>query len=132
MSNVAEPRSNVPPPTDEESISSPRTVAVGTAGRPRKPYVQKSRARSVFAESTGVGSTGPSEPAAKSAPDLISTTHPASTSAIVGCPSPLRAAATETHADSSPAIAGLVPSIGSTTSTHSAWPSGSTSPRSSE
>ena len=50
-------------------------------------------------------------------PDLISTTHPISTSAIVGSPSPIGASATATHADSSPAIAGRVPSIGSTIST---------------
>ena len=78
----------------------------------------------MFAESAGVGSTGRRSPPRRARPDLISTTHPASTSAIVGCPSPIRAAATETHADSSPAIAGLVPSIGSTTRTHSGWPLG--------
>ena len=43
------------------------------------------------------------------------------------------AAATETHEDSNPASAGRVPSIGSTTSTHSASPpAGETMPRSSE
>ena len=64
-------------------------------------------------------------------PDLISTTHPTSTSAIVGSASPSGASATATHADSSPAIAGLVPSIGSTTKT-CVESSGATNPRSSE
>ena len=55
--------------------------------------------------------------ARNSAPDLISTTHAVLTSPIVGSPSPTGARATATHADSSPASAGRVPSIGSTTST---------------
>ena len=54
---------------------------------------------------------------------MISTTQPTSTSAIVGSPSS-GAAATETQADSNPARAGLVPSIGSTTSTQRGSPPG--------
>src|SRR5438270_838802 len=64
-------------------------------------------------------------------PDLISTTAAASMSAIVGSGSSSGASATATQADSSPAIAGRVPSIGSTTNTCVASP-GDTSPRSSE
>ena len=50
---------------------------------------------------------------------------------VVGRP-PNGAAATETHADSNPASAGRVPSIGSTTSTQRGSPPGLTIPRSSE
>ena len=89
----------------------------------------------VSLESAGAGSTPSPRTARNRSPDLISTTHPTATSAIVG-PSPLAprigAAATDTHADSSPAIAGRVPSIGSTTSTQRASSPGMTMPRSSE
>ena len=66
-------------------------------------------------------------------PDLISTTQPTDTSPI-RTPSRRGATATDTQHDSSPAIAGRVPSMGSTTSTVVAPPpaAGSTSPRSSE
>ncbi len=37
MSKQAEPRSNVPPATEEESTSSASTIAVSTTGRPRNP-----------------------------------------------------------------------------------------------
>ena len=63
---------------------------------------------------------------------MSSTTTPTLTSAMRGSPSS-GAAATETQEDSNPASAGRVPSIGSTTSTHSASPpAGETMPRSSE
>ena len=67
-----------------------------------------------------------------SRPYLISTTPPIDAAhgrrAVVA----KRRGATDTQADSKPAIAGRVPSIGSTTSTYCAGPLGSTSPRSSE
>ncbi len=82
------------------------------------------RLGSVFAESRPGGSAVPPRSAKKVAPVLISTTQPTSTSPITGSPSPRRAAATETQAASKPAIAGRVPSIGSTISTHSGSPPG--------
>ena len=70
--------------------------------------------------------------AANHSPLLISTTAPSTTSPIVGSPSRNGASATLVHAASSPASAGRVPSIGSTTSTNSGEPPGETIPRSSE
>src|SRR4051794_41715823 len=60
--------------------------------------------------------------AANHSPLLISTTAPSTTSPMVGSPSPSGASATLVHAASSPASAGRVPSIGSTTRTNSAPP----------
>src|SRR6202035_3343584 len=105
----------------------------GRAGRPRNPYAQKSRDRSAAPLSTtDRDDVIPSPREARyHSPDLTSTTQPPETSAIVGSPSPSGASATATHADSRPAIAGRVPSIGSTTST-SVASGAATSPRSSE
>ena len=77
------------------------------------------------------------QPAPRSAsnhsPLLISTTQPATTSPIVGSPSPSGASATLVQAASKPASAGRVPSIGSTIEDELgvALP-GATIPRSSE
>ena len=72
--------------------------------------------------------------AATTSPVLISTTAPATRSRNRGAPSPQRAIPTLTQADSRPARAGRVPSIGSTTSTTSggSGPGGTTRPWSSE
>ena len=85
----------------------------------------------MLADRRGAGSSPWPRSATNACPDLISTTHPTSTSPIVGSPSSF-AAATETHAASKPAIAGRVPSIGSTIRTSLGSPAGSTIPRSSE
>src|SRR5215218_1308735 len=133
MSNEAAPSSKVAPPTDEASIRSASTSAVGRAGRPRKPYVQNIlSSRSLADWRTGGDSTSPAPRSArKTTPDGISTTQPTLTSPIV-TPSRSGAAATETQHASRPARAGRVPSIGSTTSTAEASSEGVTSPRSSD
>ena len=123
----------MPPPTDEASISSPSASAITRTGRPRRPYAQNIRETSRFADSDGAGSSPPPRSATKARPDLISTTQPVTTSPIRAWRSESkRAAATETQAASNPAIAGRVPSIGSTTRTQLARSCGATSPRSSE
>src|SRR5665648_1201947 len=89
---VADPMSNAAPPTDATSMSSSRTLARITAGRPRKPSVQNRLSRAV----RSVGRNGMSAPeerfmlkpapfsATKRSPPLISCTTPATTSPIVG------------------------------------------------
>ena len=74
--------------------------------------------------------TPPPRTAWYSRPVFTSTMVATSTAPIVGSPWASGAAATETQADSRPAMAGRVPSMGSTTSTCSA-PGGATRPRSS-
>src|ERR1700683_4582916 len=133
IANACEPSSNVPPPTEEASIRSPSTSTVARAGRPRNPYPQNMRETfdAPPRETDRDDDTPPSLTPRNQSPDLISTTQPTDTSAIVGSPSASGASATATQQDSSPAIAGRVPSIGSTTSTKSAS-GGATKPRSSE
>src|SRR2546429_38723 len=102
--------------------------------RPRTPYVQNIRSSRSFLESlTGGPSRTPRPRSARNTwPDGISTMHPTVTSPI-RTPWRSGAAATDTQHDSRPAIAGRVPSMGSTTSTVVAPPPvGATSPRSSE
>ena len=103
-------------------MSSSRTLARITAGRPRNPSVQKMLSRSA----RGVGRNGICEPSArvivkpapfsamKRSPFLISWMTPATTSPIVGA-GPAGTAAMLTQAISKPAAAGRVPSMGSTT-----------------
>src|SRR5690348_18169048 len=107
----------------EPSTSSSSTTLVGSNGRPRNPAVQNKAVRSVLAErrsSTGSPDAPsalgpPPREAQKRWPLLSSWTTPNDTS-------PRRASslggttATDTQADSRPAAAGRVPSIGSTTS----------------
>src|SRR5450756_2306206 len=111
---VADPMSNAAPPTDDTSMSSSRTLARITAGRPRKPSVQNRLSRSV----RSVGRNGMSAPearfmlkpapfsATKRSPPLISCTTPAITSPIVGAGRG-GTAAMLTQAISKPAAAGF-------------------------
>ena len=112
MLNADEPRSNTAPPTDDVSISSAEHLgqlarrAAAEAERPEHAVDALVR-RQLRVELARSG---------RRAPILISTTQPCVTSRNRGSPSS-GAAAIETQHDSSPASAGRVPSIGSTTST---------------
>ena len=118
MLNAAEPRSNARA-ADRRGVDQlgehlgqlarrPAAEAVG----PEHPVDPLVRRQQHGRDSTGLAALG-----RKTVPDLISTTQPSVTSPIVTAPRRSGAAAIETQHDSSPASAGRVPSIGSTTST---------------